>query len=121
MDAQTYFLCFLSAVLAQLFYLFAFKIPAFKERMRVANEVFTYGRYFADDSTAIIASFLAILLALVLTGELLAYKPDYRAFIITIFAGVGWLGTSAFIALFGKAQSKLNAIIDKKTDIADNK
>lgn len=121
MDAKTYFLCFISAVLAQLSYLFAIRIPAFKERMRVANETFTYGCYFSDDSTAIISAFLTIVLALVLTGEFLAYKPDYLSFIITIFAGVGALGTTLFIALLGKAQSKLNIIIDKKTDIADNK
>ncbi len=121
MTANTYIFCFLAGLLGILFHIFAIKIPAIKERAKVANTSFSYSAYFKDDATAILASLLTVIILLVVLDELVAFKPVVVPYLKAGFVFIGFTGSSILIALLGKAQAKINQVVDVKTDIADNK
>lgn len=116
---STYLLCFLSGILGLLFHIFAIKIPGIKARATVANVPFSLIQYLKDDSAAIFASLVSILLFIVILDEAIAFKPEVLPYIKVGFAFVGFTGSSVLIAVFGTAQTKLNKIIDVKTGPPD--
>lgn len=121
MTTETYLWCFLAGLLGIAFYIFAIKIPAIKERAKVANTSFTYSGYLKNDLNAILASLLTVIILLVVLDELVAIKPAVVPFLKISFVTVGYMGSSVMVAVLGKAQKKLNEIIDVKTDKADGK
>lgn len=121
MTFNTYLLCFLAGVLGILFHIFAIKLPAVKERARVANMPFSYSAYFQDDLAAVLASLLTVVILLVVLDELVAFKPSVLPYLKFAFVFVGFTGSSILIAVLGKAQDKINQVVDVKTDVADGK
>ena len=119
MTLSTYLLCFVSGLLGICFHIFAIKIPAVKTRATVANVSFSWTDYLKDDLAAILASVITVIAALVLLDEIIAFKPGVEPFIKAGFFFLGFTGSSVLISILGQAQSKLNAIIDIKTNIAD--
>jgi hypothetical protein len=112
-------MCFLAGLLGIAFHIFAVKLPATKTRAQVANMAFTYTAFFQDELAAILSSLLAVIAALVALDELVAYKPDVLPYIKVGFIFIGFTGSSVLIALLGKASSKINAVVDIKTNISD--
>lgn len=111
--------CFLAGLLGIALHIFAIKIPGVKQRATVANVPFSYSDYFKDDLAAIIASVLAVLVLLVILPELIAYKPEIVPFLKIGFVFVGYTGASVIVAIMGQFQTKLNGIVNTKTDISD--
>ncbi|SRR5260221_7680687 len=121
MNFNFYFLCFLSGLIGIFFNIFAVKIPAVKKAAKVGNAPFSYTAYFQDELAALLASFLTVIAFLILLDEVVAYQPAILPYLKVAFFFVGFTGASIVIALLGKAQDKINAIVDVKTDIADGK
>ncbi len=121
MTAETYIWCFLAGLLGLLFYLFAIKIPTVKNNAKVANMPFSYGQYFQDDLAAIMASLFTILILLVVLDEVVALRPNVLPFLKAGFVFVGYTGSSLLVKVLGKAQSKIDEVVDIKTDKADGK
>lgn len=121
MTLETYAWCFSAGLLGILFHIFAIKIPAVKSRTKVANEKFNVGQYLQDDLAGIITSVLSVLILLVVLDELVAFKPVVLPYLKAGFVFVGYTGSSILVALLGKAQSKINQVVDIKTDKADGK
>jgi hypothetical protein len=121
MTAETYIWCFLAGLLGLSFYLFAVKIPGVKSSAKVANMPFSYGQYFTDDLAAIMASLFSILILLVVLDEVVALKPIVLPYLKAGFVFVGYTGSSLLVKVLGKAQTKINDVVDTKTDIADKK
>lgn len=119
MTTNTYIMCFLAGLLGILFHLFAVKIPSTKTRATVANMKFTYSAFFQDELAAILASFLTVIIFLVLLDEFIAFKPDVLPYVKAAFVFVGFTGSSILIAALGKASAKINTIVDVKTNLAD--
>jgi hypothetical protein len=119
MTTTTYLLCFVAGLLGIALHIFAVKIPATKTRAIAANIKFSYSAYFQDDLAAILASFIALLVYVVCLKELLDYKPVIKPFITFGSVFVGFTGSSIIVAILGKASAKINAIVDVKTDVAD--
>lgn len=121
MTIQTYIWCCVAGLLGILFHIFAIKIPAVKTRAKAANMGFSYGDYFADDLAGILSSVLTVIIVLVVLDELVAFKPEVLPFLKAGFVLIGFVGSSILIAILGKAQQKINAVVDVKTDIVDGK
>jgi hypothetical protein len=121
MNTETYVWCFLAGLLGLLFYLFAVKIPGVKTAAKVANMPFSYGQYFQDDLAAIMASLFTVLILLVVLDEAVALKPVILPYLKAGFVFVGYTGSSLLVKIMGKAQGKINDVVDEKTDIADKK
>lgn len=113
--------CFLAGVLGQLLHIFAIKVPAMKERAKVANEKFNLLEYLKDDLAAVLSNVLTILIFLVVLDELIKLKPAVEPYLKVGFVFVGFTGSSILISLLGRAQKKLNQVVDEKTNIADGK
>jgi hypothetical protein len=119
MTPNTYLMCFFAGLLGVLFHVFAVKIPAVKSRTKAANLVFTYKEYLNDDLAGIFASLLTVMILLITLDELIAFKPAVIPYLKFGFVFVGFTGSSILIAILGKAQGKINSIVDIKTNIAD--
>lgn len=107
---------FIACLLGLLFHLLAVKIPSVKERARVANMKFSLLEYLKDDSLAIAASVVGILAYTYSLNEIIGYKPEIVGVIKFISIAVGFMGSSLFIAILGKASKAINAVVDVKTD-----
>jgi hypothetical protein len=121
MTFETYLWCFLAGLLGLLFHLFAIKIPSVKTSSKVANLPFSYRQYFQDDLAGILGSLLAVLVFLIVLDELVAIKPIILPFLKIGFVFVGISGSAILIKILGRAQKKINDVIDEKTDKADGK
>lgn len=121
MTTQTYLLCALAGILGIAFHLFAIKIPSAKTRAAAANIKFTVGDFISTEIAGIASSVLAVALILLMAGELLNIRPDAKNWVITIFAFIGFAGSSILLAIFNKVNTQINKVVDIKTDIADNK
>lgn len=119
MTVSTYIMCFLAGLLGMLFHIFAIQMPAVKTRAVTANMQFSIRGYFKDEAAAIIANLLTILILLVVLKELVAFKPEVLPYITAGFVFVGYSGSSVLISLLGKAQAKINTVVNIKTDISD--
>ncbi len=119
MAHQTYFLCAVAALMGMLFNVFALKIPSAKTRATAANIKFSVSDYFSTEWAALVANIFAIIVALLVLGEAIKFKPEIQGWIVTIFAFYGFTGSSLLIALFGQVSNKINSIVDIKTNKAD--
>lgn len=119
MKTTDYILYFVAALLGMLLHIFAVKIPGVVKSAKAANLKFSYSTYFMDDSAAIIASFICLFIYLMVLGELVAYQPYVLKFIIFLSVTVGFMGSSLWLSLIGRAQAKINSTIDIKTNLAD--
>lgn len=115
--AQVFFAC----IIGQVFHLLAVKIPSVKERARVANMSFSVWEYLKDDFTSIASSVVGIIAYTYSLREIVGYKPDILSYITVLSIAVGFMGSSLFIALLGRASKVINQVVDVKTDIADKK
>lgn len=119
MTTLTYLLCFLAAFLGMVFHVTAVKIPGVKKSANVANMKFSYSAFFEDELAALLANLCVIFIWLLVLGEAVAYKPFILPYIIGISVLIGFSGSSLLLALLGKAQNKINDIVNVKTDISD--
>jgi hypothetical protein len=121
MATSIYIQCFLAGTLGALLHLFAIKVPAMKERAKVANEKFDLSDYLKDDLAAILSNLLTVLILLLVLDEVVKFKPVVEPYLKAGFVFVGFTGSSILISILGRAQKKLNSVVDEKTDIADGK
>ncbi len=119
MTTQLYTWCALAGILGMLACVFIIKIPAATAKAKAANVNFSMSDYFSTEWPTLTGNVFSIAIALLIVGEVLAYKPEIQGWIITIFAFYGFTGSSILLTIFGQVSKKLNAIIDIKTNTAD--
>lgn len=119
MTTSTYLYCFLAGLLGMLFHIFAISMPAVKARQQVANMNFTMACYFKDEAAAIVANLLTLLIVLITLNELVAFKPEVIPWLKIGFVLIGYTGSSLLITVLGKAQAKINNVVDVKANEAD--
>ena len=119
MTFSTYILCFVAGLLGIFFHIFAVKMPAVKTSAQVGNVPFTYRAFFQDELAAILASLLMVIILLVVLQEIIAYQPAVVPYLKAGFVFVGYTGSSLLVSWLGKAQDKINSIVNIKTNTAD--
>lgn len=102
------------------FHLVAVKIPSVKARAKAANIPYTLKGYLKDDSAAIMASILTVIIGVYVLDELLGYRPSILKYLKFFFIAVGFMGSSVLIALLGKATKAINSVVDAKTNELDD-
>ena len=95
------------------------KMGGAKKDFKVANEVFTYQKYFEQEFTYIATSVIVIILLAFCRSEFFAWKPNLEAFERMIFTVTGSLGSWAFGLILGKSKKYIRNIIDEKTNELD--
>ena len=115
-----YVLYFLAGTLGVLLQIFAVKIPSLKKQFASSNTVFKFSAYLADDWYAIVASFVSLGILIVGLDEVLGLKPELVNYVKWMFIFVGYTGSSIIQYVLSLTSKKINAVIDIKTNIADN-
>ena len=118
MTASTYIILFICGVLGEIFHLVT-KAQSIKESARVGNAPFKYKSFIADEFMAIISTLTMLIIAICLVDEFLTYEPKAQPYLKAGFIFLGYTGSSILVNTLGKAQQKINAIVDEKTNIAD--
>jgi hypothetical protein len=121
MTLSLYLQCVLMFVLGQAAHLFLVKVPAVKERCRVANKPFAWKEWWRCDWNVIIGTQIIGALLIVGLDQFLHWKPQVLDYVKWFFAAVGAFGSTVAMAKMSQFEKSLNNVIDIKTDIADEK
>jgi|SRR5919107_82724 hypothetical protein len=97
------------------------KIDAMRKRVLAANETWSFKNYLHNEWTAILVAIIALIIAIVLQTELIQHYERLSEWINLYLITMGYMGSSLFQALLSKKEKQILKIIDRKTDIADNK
>lgn len=97
------------------------KAQSVKKRFKAANQEFVISKFLRDEALAIASSVITVVLCLVVIDELFRISPRVADYIKALFAFMGYTGASIIQHVFGKSEKYILNIIDKKTNIADNK
>lgn len=119
MTLHLYLICFAIALIGMALHI-ALKMKSLQDKARAANVTFKVRQYFKDDWLSITASLLTILMFLMFVDNIMKWKPALVDFVKLFFAFVGYTGSDIASRLFGVLNTKINNVIDAKTNIADN-
>ena len=98
-----------------------FKAKDLIEYSQKANIDFNIQDYLKKDWFGVSVSILTVVIWFLIFGEVGAKYPKIIDFIRCIFILMGWFGSYIAQKVFSKAKSYIGNIIDRKTDIADDK
>jgi hypothetical protein len=116
-----HFILILCGVAGVLFHSCA-KLQGLLKDARVANVDFSWKKdYVIKDALSIILSFLSVGIWFLIFGEVTAKYPGLVGFTRTSFVVMGAIGSYAIQLGLGRAKTTIRNVVDKKTDIADNK
>jgi hypothetical protein len=118
MKPLDYIILFVIGTLGQIFHLVT-KAQSVKESAKVGNALFDYVTFLKDEAMAIISTLTMLVICICLVDSFLVYQPSAQPYLKVIFVFLGYTGSSLLISAMGKAQTRVNAIIDEKTNIAD--
>lgn len=90
-----------------------------RDKSKLANVEFKPIMYLKEDWLSIGISLGTIILALLLTGEVLNLKPEVVNYIQIAYAFVGYFSHDIASRVFGSLNNKVNKVIDWKTTEAD--
>lgn len=119
MTVYLFLQCALAGLLGIAFHLFAVKLPEIKKNSQAANHPLTKWEILKMESDNIIASVLGLLVILFIFSEVINYKPAIVNWARTLFATIGFSGSTLVLSFFGKAEKAIRQVVDKKTNIAD--
>lgn len=119
MTPSLYIQCVLMLLLGQALQLFLIKIPAVKERCRVANKVFSWSEWWNSDWNLVVATAVLGAMAIIGLDQIVHWKPEILDYVKWFFAAIGAFGSNLLLSKWSSFEKSLNTIIDKKTNIAD--
>jgi hypothetical protein len=119
MTTWLYVQCVLMFLLGQAVHIFLIKVPAVKERARAANKKFSWAEWWGCDWNVIIGTLIIGLLITLGLDEILKWKPVIWDYVKWFYAGIGAFGSTIALAKFSQFEKGLTALIDVKTNIAD--
>lgn len=123
MTPLDYLLCFAAFTIAHGIDIFWIQIPKYRRLWAKSNECFSFKKFWDADWNLFIGTFLFCLVMLLAADkipELTRHKIDYT-YMPLLFAGLGGFGSTIAMNKWSRTGKFIENIIDKKTDIADNK
>ena len=118
---EVYIHCVISGFLGIMFHIAAVKMPALKRRSKAANKPFEPLSVFKDDWLGIAASGLTVIITTYLLEEFAGFSPYIMQYVKFFFVAVGFMGSSFLLSVLSKADKAINKVIDRKSNIADDK
>lgn len=120
MTPSLYFQCVLMLLLGQALQIFLVKIPAVKERCRVANKPFAWSEWWSCDWNVVVATAIIGAMAIIGLDQLVHWKPGILDYVKWFFAAIGAVGSTVALSRWSSFEKSLNDLVDKKTNIADS-
>lgn len=121
MTLSLYLQCVAMYIFGQVLHVLLVKVPAARQRSIIANETFTFGKYWKSDWHLIVANQVFGAMLIIGLDQIANWKPFILEYLKWFFAGLGYVGSSAILAKFSKYEKTLQNVIDIKTNIADSK
>jgi hypothetical protein len=119
MTISLYLQCIAMCFFGQAVHLFIIKIPALKERSRVANKSFSMRDWWACDWNLVIGTFAIMAILLIGLDELTKWQPVILNKVKWLFAFVGAFGSTVAMSKWSAFEKGINNVVDMKTNIAD--
>lgn len=119
MTTSLYIQCVVMLLLGQALQIFLIKIPAVKERCRVANKPFSWSEWWGCDWNVVISTGIIGAIAIFGLDELTHWKPEIIGVVKFFFAAIGAVGSNVALAKWSSFEASLNKVVDAKTDKAD--
>lgn len=85
------------------------------------NVEFTFKDYLKVDWFGVSTSLLSVFIWLLIFGEVGAKYPKIIDYVITSFVAMGFIGSYILQKFFSNGKAYVRGIMDKKSDIADDK
>lgn len=95
------------------------KANSLQKDATVANIKFTLFDYLNCDWLGISASFIMVLIWILVFGEVGAKYPQILDYVRLSFAGMGFFGSYILQTIFSKGKKYIRTVVDEKTNIAD--
>lgn len=121
MSTSLYIQCALMYILGQGFDLFLIKVPEYRDLYRKANEKFSWSKYWDSDWNIVIGTLILGSILIIGADQLIYWKPGVLEYVKWFFAAIGGLGSSFIASKWSRCKKYITAVIDEKTNIADNK
>ena len=118
MSLTLYLECFLVALVGMTLQTIL-KIKSIQQKAIAANIKFAISDYFKQDWGSILASFVTVVLFLLILDDILKWQPSIVNYVKIGFAFVGWTGSDLANRLFSVIDGKIRDIIDTKANKAD--
>lgn len=119
MITQIHIQCLIAGLLGIIFHQLM-KVSSLRKRSIAANRPFSVSEYLKDDILSIASSVLTLVIAIFVLDELVKFKPTIMEYIKFFFASIGYMGSSVLQIVFSNTEKKILAIVDEKTNKADN-
>lgn len=121
MTLPLYAQCIIIYVLGVVLHLTWLKIPSLREKAKMANVEFSLRTWWLEDWYTILGNIALGGILVFGLNELVAWKPEIMNYVKWFFAFMGTFGSNIAANKFGKFEKILNAIIDEKLKVYEEK
>ena len=98
-----------------------YKYVRINQRAKTANEKVSFKQYLSDDWGGMILNLLGVFIILVIIPDAINYNPKVGLFLSALFVLAGFGGGNIVATALSKSDKRVMKIIDRKTDVADDK
>lgn len=121
LNYEAILMCLILTGLGQVAHLGMVKIPSMKEKGIAANHAFSFKEWWSDDWTRIIGVFAFAVGLEIVIEKLSGEKPQWDIWKYAAYLFWGFMLSSIVQKKYSVYEKKVTKIIDRKTNIADEK
>lgn len=121
MSVELYVQCLVIYVLGVVLHLTWLKVPSLREKSKMANVTFSLRTWWLEDWHTVVGNVALGGIMLFGLSELITWKPEILSYVRWFFAFMGTFGSNIAMTKFGKFEQILNAIIDEKLKVYEEK
>jgi len=111
-------MCILMFVLGQALHLFWIKIPALRERAKLANKSFSMKEYFCYDWNVIAGMQIVGIVCIIGLGSALKLRPALTEYVEWVFFFIAFSGSAAVLAKLSKFDGVVKTAMGINSEIA---
>jgi hypothetical protein len=120
MTRSLYWKCAAIALLGVLAHIIIVKLPSYKSKCEAANKRFSVLEYFQQDGLRILGSIVTIGLLMAAWDEWVGWNQALLVKAKSLFAFIGFAGSSLLLGIFGVANKKVMDLLGLKANAFDN-
>jgi hypothetical protein len=120
MTRTLYWKCAGIALLGVLAHIVIVKLPSYKTKCEAANKKFSVVEYFQQDGLRILGSIVTIGVLMALWDEWIGWNQALLVKAKSLFAFIGFAGSSLLLAIFGVANKKVMDLLSIKSNVSDS-
>jgi hypothetical protein len=120
MTQALYWKCAAIALLGVIAHIIIVKMPSYKQKCDAANKPFSPIEYLKLDGLRILGSIVTIGILMALWDEWIGWNEALLVKAKSLFAFIGFAGSSLLLGIFGVANKKVTELLGLKANVFDN-